>query len=320
MIVEKVEKTAVERLFPNQGVHANAKFIAGLHDRAIDYLEQAPVLALSFGTKAATRADRLYVAMRIGGPIERGERLRNVMQAVGVAYPLRKIKPWCISPGIQSTIRNLGGIDGSTLSQAIPDRPKDQRDWLHGLRSFRNMMFLRSATITPDDWRWLALRSGVERAKDGFQDFADFRAAHPNLVIDKWTWERAQTEVTFWHDRLAAEKEVQDFGGGIRSDTCIDLSDWPDHFECKGFEFFKLSTPSMLMEEGRRMRHCVGSYVRDVLNGNTSIFSVRAGLRRVATMQLVGSRIVQIKGFANRTVSSDLMKAALAFCSVARLK
>jgi hypothetical protein len=79
-------------------MHRNAEFVANLHPLAIDYLEQAPVLAASFGVKANSRADRLYIASRIGGPIERGERLKMVMASVGISTPLRKLKGYAIQP------------------------------------------------------------------------------------------------------------------------------------------------------------------------------------------------------------------------------
>lgn len=311
-MIDKPEKTRVQKLFPNKGMHGNATFLAGLHDNAIEYIEQAPVLALAFGAKRSTRADRLYVASRIGGPISRGERLRNVMRAVGLPYPLRKLKAVALSPSARPIVMGISTIDGSTLSQSIPNTPYQQQTWLRGLARFQVRMRLRSAIIRHDDWRWLVFHS-----RDGvgseWENFADFRAAHPLADISKWTWERAQTEITCWHDRLATEKQVENYGGGVRSDTQIDLSDWPDHSECGGYEFFKLATPSMLLEEGRRMSHCVGSYVRDVLNGGTSIFSIRQNMRRIATMQLNGSRIVQITGFANRRVDKDVLKAAREF-------
>lgn len=296
------------KLFPNQGMHRNAEFIANLHPRAIDYLEQAPVLAASFGVKWNTKADRLYIASRIGGPIERGERLRSVMASVGIHTPLRKLKGYSIQPFMSLFVRELVDLDPSTLSQAIPEKPRAQRQWLSALRDWRYRLAQRGQSPKLH-FNWIARHA--HRCEDGqATDFADFVGFHPSLDVSRWSFEHMANEVQLWHDRLASERSVEGLGVGIRPDTVIDLSDWPDHAEVAGFEFFKLSTPSMLMEEGRRMRHCVATYIPQVMNGKCHIYSVRVGLRRMATVEIVGKRAVQIKAFANKVPSKAVCEAA----------
>ena len=295
-------------LFPNQGMHRNAEFIASLHPRAIDYLEQAPVLAASFGAKVNTRADKIYIASRIGGPIERGERLRSVMASVGIHTPLRKLKGYAIQPYMSSFVRELIDLDPSTLSQAIPDKPRAQRQWLAALRDWRRVMAMRGKSGKLH-FNWIARHA--HRCEDGqATDFADFVGFHSSLDVSRWSFEHMANEVQLWHDRLAADRSVQGLGVGIRPDTVIDLSDWPDYAEVGGFEFFKLSTPSMLMEEGRRMRHCVATYIPMVMAGRCHIYSIRADLRRMATAEIIGSRVAQIKAFANKIPSTAVRDAA----------
>jgi hypothetical protein len=294
-------------------MHRNAEFIASLHPRAIDYLEQAPVLAAAFGVKRNTRADRLYVAMRIGGPIERGERLRAVMSAVGIHTPLRKLKPYAIAPFMSEFVRELDDLDPSTLSQSIPDKPNDQRKWLASLRAWRERLALNHQPRKLG-FSWIA-RNAKHCEEGQAADFADYLSRHPNAPIGSWSFERMANEVQLWHDRLAADRALMNVGIGITPETVIDLSDWPDHATVAGFEFFKLSTPSMLMEEGRRMRHCVASYIPNVINGNCHLFSIRADMRRMATLEIVGKRVVQLKAFANRPVNKAVAAAAAAFAS-----
>ena len=303
----------ISALFANQGLHANARFIAGLHDNAIDYLRQAPVLALCFGAKRGTRADRLYVASRIGGPIQRGEKLRNVMAAVGVPYPLRKLAANALAPKKQDTIRSLSVIDNSTLSQIIPQRTGAQREWLKAIEDYKDRSRWRSHIISNEEFRWLVIQSAQNPSKDTAseaQEIADLVIANGPLNWPAWSWARANAEATLWHDRLRTEKALP---AGFKADTCIDLSSWPDSQEVGGFEFFKLSTPSFLMEEGRRMRHCVASYIPDVVNGRCSIFSIRQQMRRVATVEIVGKRIAQLKGFANKPVAKAVETACRQF-------
>lgn len=298
-------------IFPNQGMHRNAEFIAALHPRAIDYLTQAPILAASFGVKSNTRADRLYIAMRIGGPIQRGERLRTVMAAVGIATPLRKLHGFAISPLMTRFVRELADLSPSTLSQVIPDNPGEQREWVKTLKDYRKQMEWRNHSPRRS-FHWVA-RHAHQFERGQAKDFADFVVFNPAVDIDRWSYERMLNEVTLWHDRLATEQSVKQYGIGLTASTVIDLSDWPDHVETRHFEYFKLSTPYMLMEEGRRMRHCVSSYVREVMNGQCHIYSMRADMRRVATVEIVGGKVVQIKGFGNKTPAQSVIDAARKF-------
>lgn len=286
-------------------------FIADLHPHAIDYLEQAPVLAAAFGVKSNTKADRLYIASRIGGPISRGERLRSVMASVGIHTPLRKLKGYAISPYMSTFVRDLGDLDPSTLSQAIPDKAKAQRVWLASLREWRRRMTYNYRS-PKRGFAWIA-RNAQHCEEGQAGDFADFVARNPAASIERWSFERMANEVQLWHDRLIADDSLGKFGLAIKPDTVIDLSDWPDHVECGGFEFFKLSTPSMLMEEGRRMRHCVASYIGRVMNGSCHIYSIRADMRRMATLEIVSGRVVQLKAFANRLPIKAVEASASAF-------
>jgi hypothetical protein len=298
-------------LFPNMGMHRNAAFIASLHPLAIDYLRQAPVLAASFGYKANSRADRLYVASRVGGPIARGERLRNVMSAVQLATPLRKLTGFAVTPRLCTFIRELRDLAPSVLSQAIPEKSGAQRDWLASLDGYRARM-RRNGGNPKRGFHWIA-RYAQHCEPGQAADIADFIHNHLSADIERWSFERMINEVQLWHDKLMSEQSVSKYGLSLKADTVIDLSDWPDHVEHEGFEFFKLSTPSMLMEEGRRMRHCVASYIPRVMNGGVHIYSIRHEMRRMATMEIVGRCAVQVKAFANKIPAKGVAKAADSF-------
>lgn len=300
-------------IFPNQGMHRNAEFVASLHPQAIDYLEQAPVLAASFGVKSNSKADRLYIAMRVGGPIQRGERLRNVMASVGLHTPLRKLSGYAISPFMATFVRDLIELDASTLSQAIPDGPGAQRRWLSELRAWRRRFEYRGRS-GKRHFAWIARHAGrCEPGQAG--DLADFVDRHPSLDVSKWSFEHMVNQTELWHDRLAADQSVKQYGFSLQPGTLIDLSDWPDHVTEGGFEFFKLATPSMIMEEGRRMRHCVASYIPRVMDGKCHLYSIRSDMRRMATMEIVGPRVVQIKAFANKQPAKGVSAAADRFAA-----
>jgi hypothetical protein len=311
---EPARKEARE-FFPNMGLHRNAEFLASLSPGAIDYLRQAPVLALACGAKGNTRADRLYVAMRIGGPIQRGERLRTVMAAVGIPYPLRKLSASILSPSARGAVYALKNVNPSTIAQIIPTKSGDQRKWFMGFNAFVRR-FDRRNWISPTNvmLEWAAQQIAQALPHHGEAgDVADYLIDNRSAQFQDWSWPRAMLEVTRWHDRIALEKRLPP---GIEPETCIDYSDWPEHAEIAGFEFFKLATPSALMEEGRRMRHCVASYVPDVMNGSSSVFSVRHEMRRVATLQVAKGKVVQLKGFANKLPSKPVAVAAQQFVGI----
>lgn len=313
MLAGEPKKDRIAELFANQGLHANARFIASIDPRACDYLQEAPVLALAFGVKHNTRADRLYVASRIGGPISRGEKLKTVMNAAGMAYPLRKISAKALFPSARDEVRALSNVDPSTLPQIIPAKSGAQRHWLQCLSAYRTRMRIRNHH-KPTDFRWLALqvsRSAPDRIE--VESFADFVASNSGVTVEGWQWNRAMNEVRLWHDRLNSERGLSGLGALVRPETVIDFSAWPDHCEVDGYEIFKLTTPSMLMEEGRLMRHCVASYIPLVFDGKTSIFSIRKSMKRVATMQITGKRVVQLCGFANRHPSYAIKRLAQDF-------
>lgn len=301
---------AAERLFGNQGMHGNARFIASLDPGALDYLKQAPVLTLAMGAKHGTRADRLYLATRLGGPISRGEKLKVVMAAVGLPYPLRKLKPSALAPSCGPILATLRDIDNSTLAQIIPDESGPQIRWFSIIREWNARMRVRGHQI-PVRLDWIARQAGLNVVNKGEAPLVvDYLHRHPDAPIDRWSWQRTLTEVELWHDRLAMEDNLKGLPGFLTADTVIDLSNYADHTEIAGFEVFKLATAGMLIAEGTRMRHCVASYIPDVFDGRTSIFSIRKDMRRLATLQIKDGQIVQLAGFANSSVPKYLAEIA----------
>lgn len=300
-------------LFPNQGLHDQARFIASLHPRAIEYLEQAPVLACALGAHRTTRSDKLYIAQRIGGPIERGERLRHVMKAVELPTPLRQLAPFALGPTSRPTIYRLARIEPSPLSLAIPGRPGDQRKWLSALKDWHEAQVRRTRVASlPFSW---AVREISRHLPPSGEITAVVDFLISNQGNDRWSWEKAMAETQGWHDRLADERSVREITGGLSLDICIDISELPDAWADSGLQFVKLDTPAKLIEEGRKMRHCVASYVRYVVDGRASVYSIRNSERRIATLEIDphDKRVVQLQGFGNSKVKPYVSKAAATF-------
>lgn len=304
--------SAARAMFPNQGLHPNAEFIAALHPRAVEYLEQAPVLACAMGAKRATRADRLYMASRLGGPIERGERLRSVMASVGLPQPLRQLRPFALSPGIRAIVMQLATIPPSPLALMIPDKPGKQRAWLRNLHSWNGLFSRRTAPNPYFAWAARELARHDPRPNE-VTTAGDFLISNAAVWNDRWSWDRVMVEAELWHDRLASEKNLLNIGGGITAETVIDYSDWPAEQVVGAFKFVKLDTPVAIFNEGRRMRHCVASYMADVINGSCTLYSIRLGDRRMATLELVDGAARQLAGFANSSPPKGVRAAVAAF-------
>lgn len=308
---------AAKALFPNQGLHEAASFIARLHPRAIDYLTQAPVIACAMGAHKATRSDRLFVASKIGGPIERGERLRNVMKALELPTPLRQLLPFALGPSSRPTIYRLARIAPSPLALAIPGKPGEQRNWLSRLQTWHDMQNRRTQRASlPFEWAAREISRHMPPSGE-VTAVVDFLISNPGN--ERWSWGKAMAETQAWHDRLATTREVQTITGGLSLDTCIDISDLPQSWAHDGLQFDKLDTASKLIAEGRAMRHCVATYVRYVIDGRCSIYSIRDDERRIATLEIDPSKkeIVQLSGFANSRTKPFVLKAANAFLKAA---
>ncbi|MCB9699764.1 MAG: PcfJ domain-containing protein [Alphaproteobacteria bacterium] len=72
-----------------------------------------------------------------------------------------------------------------------------------------------------------------------------------------------------------------------------------------------LDTPAALVEEGTRMRHCVGMYERLAAMGKVALFSLRkAGAPRLTIEVVLATRhVVQAKGACNRAPNPDELDA-----------
>ena len=75
------------------------------------------------------------------------------------------------------------------------------------------------------------------------------------------------------------------------------------------WEIRQIRTSDRLIEEGRRMRHCVATYEYDCAKGNTTIWSMSRKIldgkaksdSRVLTIEVLPSRvIIEALGFRNR--------------------
>jgi hypothetical protein len=105
----------------------------------------------------------------------------------------------------------------------------------------------------------------------------DAPPAHPNFCIKSRSINRLVTEVDDWHASLTGEeheqvKEWEPSGFGM-----FELEEDNEDLKCGvRWTIQELCTSALLYVEGRMMHHCVGSYTKKCVEGETSIFSIRA--------------------------------------------
>ena len=99
----------------------------------------------------------------------------------------------------------------------------------------------------------------------------------------KLNWKFLQSASRRWHEE--AQKQNRD---GSSWDP-IGIQ-WRGQGELEGWFAVELTRPAALAEEGKAMRHCVGSYSSHCVNGPSRIVSIRQGERRMGTLQLNSPR------------------------------
>ena len=299
-------------LYPNQGLHEAAVSFAGCHARAIQYLEQAPVLVIG-GIPAGVRFQRqnsLYIQHKIVPLCERGAPLKEVMAAFNLPLPMRRIRPFALFPTVGPTLYAIAkNVTPAVLGQIIPEKPGAQRKWLTAVHRWRTHLLRRRRS--PDTYvGWVARASALAGiGPDLVETVADF-ASQPNERFNEaWKWPRAQEEADLWHGRLTAERALR--GTPFQPDTVLDLGTHPEIADHDGYTFIALRTPTAICEEGAVMRHCVATYLNAVASGRSHIVSIQHGGLRVATLELDSSwRRVQCKGRANSQPRGDVLTAA----------
>ncbi|WP_066923011.1 PcfJ domain-containing protein [Methylobacterium sp. CCH5-D2] len=291
-------------MFGNQALHRPAAAMAGCHERALDYIRQAPVIVLSAnagqtGRTAAARA-RAYAGPPMRMLCERGAKLREVMSFYGCAFQLRALAPSVLHPKRWPVVFHLGRLPPSTLAQIIPAARTQQDTWLRALTVWSEHCEYRCGNAWFQfDWVARAARE-VRRGHEGvLETIADlamaasgtvnvpgFRgnrlgqvAGVPGAVFDtRWTLAQAEAAAERWHRALgrAAAEQRAAHGLGVKFSEAMDYAPFTNApVVVEGFDFVPLRSCEDLWAEGAAMRHCVGTYSAAVVTGVSRILVIR---------------------------------------------
>jgi hypothetical protein len=101
--------------------------------------------------------------------------------------------------------------------------------------------------------------------------------AHPNFSIKSRSINRLVFEVDDWHASLTGEEneQVKEWDSAGYGDFELEEENKDLHCGVR-WTVQELCTSALLYVEGRVMHHCVGSYTKKCVEGETSIFSIRA--------------------------------------------
>jgi len=272
--------------------------LARTHRYAIDYLEQCPALLpfAAYGYSEIPDArHRLLIAERFGSRIRKGLALKHIVRDLGGTYPARRFKGSILFPKFWPVLIRLKDFDPIELANMIPEKASDQRIWLRCL--LRIDAFSNNRPIeTGQPFRVWAAKATSTAIRDGNKTPDQETAEVIDLVFrggrqlnPKWTWESARAEGERWHRELAQKRDAENFAKRFRMSMTdkVDYAHLPAIEHVNGFEFLALQTGEDLYTEGSAMRHCVASYMGDVITGTSRIYSIRQNGSRVATLELV---------------------------------
>jgi hypothetical protein len=315
-----------EKLFVNREDKVGAVLMAVAHERAVDYLKQAPILVVgAIGHKDMSKAaEREKLMRRWHRRLQSYCDLRGLMKEFHLAYPLRRLAAGALHRMEMQTFRALGQCDPSTLAQAIPTNPSAQGIWLYAISSWCAVMRRRFDDGTIHlEWalKNLTCDSPIENTA---ADLADFVGANRETFNPRWSFARVTEESQAWHLALQKAEQSDRFKAdyGFEWDEAIDYAPLPHEVEIDGHLFRALRSGKALWEEGRDMHHCVSSYAREVLLGHSRIYSISRDGERMATVEFVkGQRpgklgswqVSQIKGPWNDTPPGPTLAATVQF-------
>lgn len=311
-------------LYDDHRLHAPASLLASSHKNGIDYLVQAPVLALNIASRPILdrSASRRRVAERFGATVAGSPRLREVMRAQGLPTQLRKLGGRALRREHHVILPALARLAPEVLAQSIPDDVLHQRGWLNELTRWKRGLI----TSTDKHDEIVAWAAAYAR---------DVSPARSNALItylgqNADSFDPAQSfsavlgEATRWHAvHNAPERHL--LRRKIDLDRAADYSGFPSAFTVDGLEIVGLDTGRKLAAEGEALAHCAVQYHRLVMSEACWLFSVRRNGESLATFELrVSARsrpgrrcytMIQIKGYENTKACPEAVSAALTFLS-----
>jgi hypothetical protein len=290
------------------------------HPWIADLAVSFPALLAQAAAKGARAEPGLSLAMA-GAP------LPEIARALGVAMWLRALP----ARAFDGEIALLP--DSVAFRRQIANvKPKS---WRHGPVWLEQIAF--AARWGGEDFAvWVAKTAPLSPVRRRGRNIGRRRAVTFAQCLWAWhsqrpAWAFASTIETPWRPEMnwgAACKASCDWLEAVELTARGELTQlatvWPAACAIDGFAFMPIRTLEDLNAEADSMRHCVKSYVDDLANVETSLWSVRVDGVRAATLRLRRAdcalpfiAICQLKGRENAAVSAAVWRAARKFALLA---
>ena len=281
-----------------------------------DLAESFPALlfALSTGYGSAARRDRSLALVCAGAP------LRQVADALGLAWWLRRLPPQAFVEPLPSF--PVADDYGLRISSLIPRAPEATAHWLKRVGQAQLAAGSEYAL-------WLARQTELASwSEDLFELMAAWAwySQRPALLGHRllrrpWgaemSFKRAREEVGAWRQRLRLSEYL---GTGIERP-------WLADGVVSGFHFIALRTIEDFIDESAALDNCLDQYADQLSAGQSAIFSIRKGERRVACVEIgrhgeevTMPTIVQLRGARNRRAAPEVWQATFAWLGGQRLE
>jgi hypothetical protein len=301
-------------LFANKSLHAPALVLASVHEAAIDYISQAPVLVVAAAGKSdlALRQHREAVAARFKLACSFRPRLKELMRFYHLAPQLRVLAGHALRPQHFCLLAPLSSIPPSRLAQAIPSAREDQIAWLTAVDEWRS---LAQRHTSDTDWivAWAGANACQRHSRSAASDIIDFALHDRQAFNSEWSLAEATAACDRWHGALV-QRSFEASYTHEQLNAVADYGPLPDEAVVDDHTFLALRTRAQIFAEGRAMRHCVATYAATVFAGRCWLYSVMLGGNRVATLELRqtarGFALIQIKAQFNRPPPAATMIAA----------
>ena len=296
-----------EAVFPvlNPSLRIASVLLATSHPYAIDYIRQAPVIALavSRGNDMGDPRLRKEIAGKLAPIFRKGLRLRDLMNEFALAYPLRRLQAGTFAGSrkdYDTIIRLSNCLSSTTLAQIIPRNDfYAQAYWLLALKHWtsrleerhlcNDVLFRWAARALAQKIATLQARGGSLAIRSDISTVADFAAERPTMFKECWSFFRALEEAETWRRAHIGRFDTDATLAAHVGPSCDvrDNASLPDRITRSGYELVALRSAEELLADGRAMGHCVASYSWRVVHGQSRIYSVRKGDIRLATLELV---------------------------------
>jgi hypothetical protein len=179
-----------------------------------------------------------------------------------------------------------------------------------------------------------ALRGAMRWHCYDYPDSAGKSANHISVFVDEWLRTQTLRQIvklsSNWHKAIHSELEntIAERGGTeLSNHGVVTGSAWPlvlkEPFNLENYQFTELSNEEELIQEGRLMQHCVGTYGKKCTQENALIFSVvdqndlsRSTLELAICNATGMLNLVSHKGICNANPNDECQEVAFIFVNI----